>query len=78
MRQDGGNLLMEEVQDPVMNAARCCPKPVDPVTQEVRFWPAQFVAQFPQPFDPDEALSLAWVGSSRNQLTNGTEPSSSR
>jgi len=52
----GGNLLMEKVQDPIMNAARCGAKLVDSVAQEIRLRPTQLVAPFAKPFDPDENL----------------------
>jgi len=78
MRHDGGNLPVEEVQDPVMNAARRSAKLMDSIAQEVRLGPPQFMAKFAKPFDPDEDLVFRMGGQSLNQLRNGAEPSSSR
>jgi hypothetical protein len=49
---------MEEVQDPVVNASQADPQFVDPVAQEVRFGPPQFVAHLAQSLQPEVALVL--------------------
>jgi hypothetical protein len=78
VRHYDGNLLMEEVKDPVLNAARRGAKLIDSIAQEVRLgrrssWPSSRSRS-----SLTSTLSFAWAGSSLNQLTNGAEPFSSR
>ena len=49
---------VEEVQDPVVNSAKADAQFLNPVSQEVRLGPTQFVAHLTQPLQPEVALVL--------------------
>ena len=70
----GGNLLMEKVRDPIMNAPRCGAKLVDSVRRKSASgrrssWPSSRSRSI-----LTRTLSLACRGNPVNQSTNGAEP----
>ncbi len=49
---------MKEVEHPVVHVLESNTELVDTVSQEVRFWPTQFVAEFGETADLDPAFTL--------------------